>query len=176
MTISTSNSASKTTSPLSPTKEVPCKAHLSSKIFTEQFRRASIESVRRAQDHVLGYRSIRSSASRAERQQRCQNLVDEALSALNDSEDVPTAATSQTPAVPQDVGMTSSASPPIPSASPPIPSAESLYGYDDYSPVTPRVSKMPGRRRYQRRCSVTEFSLKAAVLAKVQLGRRASIE
>ena len=169
MTISTSNSASKTTSPLSPTKEVPCKAHLSSKIFTEQFRRASIESVRRAQDHVLGYRSIRSSASRAERQQRCQNLVDEALSALNDSEDVPTAATSQTPPVPQDAKRASS-------ASLPIPSAESLYGYNDCSPLTPRVSKMPGRRRYQRRCSVTEFSLKAAVLAKVQLGRRASIE
>jgi hypothetical protein len=135
------------------------KAHFSSKLFT-------LESIQRAQQRMLTLKKARaaaaSPASKTERAQRCSRLVDAALSALDETDD--------NDSFPQ-------ASPSSAQESPSMPSAESLYGYEELpSPPAPVcVSKMAGRRRYQRRCSVTEFSLKAAVLAKVQLSREGSL-
>ena len=50
-------------------------------------------------------------------------------------------------------------------------SAESTYGYDDLDVSMTKGTSSSSRRRYARRCSVTEFSLKAAVMAQVQLAR-----
>jgi hypothetical protein len=43
--------------------------------------------------------------------------------------------------------------------------AQCDYGYEDHAPQPPHQR----RNRYQRRCSVTEFSLKAVAIARVQL-------
>lgn len=168
MTASKTTTTATTTSysPLNM-KELPRKAHFNSKLFTEQWRLASMESVRKAQERVLGYKTQRAAYSKAERAQRCQSLVDAALSALNDD-----------PEQVEDVRESPPSVPTTTNTAPQVPSAESLYGYE-MPRVSVSVSKLSvsggNRRRYQRRCSVTEFSLKAAVLAKVQLGREGSL-
>ena len=156
--------------PTSPTKmslasslkQAPCKAssprkfRRSSSLQTESWRLASIEEVRKAQERVLGYKRQQAMAP-ADRAKRCQNLVNAALSALNSGEQ-------------EMCDVSTRSCPPTATATP---SAESLYGYNEL-PTLPSINKpKTQRRRFQRRCSVTEFSLKAAVLAKVQLSREA---
>ncbi|CAB9496270.1 expressed unknown protein [Seminavis robusta] len=192
MTYSTITTSSKVspngvtpTSPLKSLTKQPRRASLTSKfprsssLFSEQWKLSASEEVRKAQDQILSYRALRRvsvGGTPEQRAMRCKSLVSAALDTL--SQDVTEGS---------DMSMSSSAPEqrvPVPVTE--VPSKESLYGYEEHTPAptcaaaaaaAPTVRKAnSSRRRYQRRCSVTEFSLKAAVLAKVQLARESRLQ
>jgi hypothetical protein len=98
---------------------------------------------------------------------RCKTLVAQALNALKPHED-------DHDEFDQGIASSSTNSMRTSSCAP-----ESLCGYGEMEvPIKVDMYKASSssRPRYQRRCSVTEFSLKAAVLAKVQLARELELQ
>ena len=135
--------------------------------------------------------------SAEQRAQRCHSLVSEALNVMQDEEaDFSLAATSSSSCATPATRVVSAPQNPLPSA--PAVNMEDLGYGDDSAPAATTTKSSSSnedlgygyerstsdpislgkatfgsnRRRYQRRCSVTEFSLKAAVLAKVQYERQ----
>lgn len=155
------------------------------------------DEIRKARDQVLGYKAVAAQygqnskyyTSAEQRAQRCHSLVSEALNVMQDEEvDFSSAATSSSSTAPR---VLSAPQNPLPSTD--TVSVEDLGYGDDSVPAAPTKSSHQdlgyerstsdptslgkatfgsNKRRYQRRCSVTEFSLKAAVLAKVQYERQ----
>jgi len=128
--------------------------------------------IRKAREQIIGCRALTSEA----RVRRCQSLVTEALGVMQDEETGSFAAAvpqDTTALVPSSVDLGYGEEEPAETSVSTTENAESLgYGCkqpENYFSATVRKNH---KRRYQRRCSVTEFSLKAAVLAKVQLERQ----
>ena len=181
MTNSTMSSSIVTSSVISTTvscKQVPIRSSLTGSPKSK-FRFNAADEVLKARQRVFGYRGVMAQESRA---QRCQSLVSQALTVLKTDEDEDDSSVTAD----SDFSTTSTSAAPRMSS---MPSQEDLgYGSDEPECAAPQKSvqfEMPtsfsvsdasksalNRRRYARRHSVTEFSLKAAVLAKVQLARQ----
>ena len=140
------------------------KFRISAALFNESWRLSTSDEIRKARDQVLGYKAMSNTqyVSAEQRAQRCHNLVSEALNVMQGEESDFTASSSPavTAAAPQ---QTASQSP-----------APVDLGYGDDStnedlgygpsrsasvPTSPQATFGSNKRRFQRRCSVTEFSL-----------------
>lgn len=156
-------------------------------IFSEQWRvRASAE-IQKAQGRVFGYppatAAVTDSSSNTDRcsplhhARRCSQVISTALETVGDDlEDMQLShkvreqrsaaskTTAAATATADDLGYVES-------------QGQETTSLCTTEPASLCTSKPPygqpltGRRRYHRRCSVTEFSLKAAVIAKMQLER-----